>query len=72
MLPISLYQGELWARAQGCDAAVVMVKRDVYRTLDLSALKDALRTPVVVDGRNVFDLSALAGTGLVVQALGKG
>lgn len=56
MLPISSCHGELWARAQGCDAAVVMVKHDVYEQLDLGALKDALRTPVVVDGRQVFEV----------------
>ena len=28
MLPISSYQGDLWA--QGCGAAAVMVKHDVY------------------------------------------
>jgi len=72
MLPISSYQGELWARAQGCDAAVVMVKHDVYQALDLGALKDALRTPIVVDGRNVLRPDEYAAAGLVVRALGKG
>jgi UDP-N-acetyl-D-mannosaminuronic acid dehydrogenase len=48
------YQGEVLAMAQGCDATVVMVAHEAYRALDLDALKAALRTPVLVDGRRVF------------------
>jgi UDP-N-acetyl-D-mannosaminuronic acid dehydrogenase len=68
---VPAYQGDLWARAQGCDAAAVMVKHDVYQQLDLGALKDALRTPVVVDGRRVFDAEEARRTGFVYRGVGK-
>ena len=32
----------------------------------------AMRTPVVVDGRNVFDLSVFMQAGLAMRAVGKG
>jgi UDP-N-acetyl-D-mannosaminuronic acid dehydrogenase len=68
---VPAYQGDLWGRVQGCDATVVMVKHDVYQTLDLGALKDALRTPVVVDGRWVFDAEEARAAGLIYRVVGK-
>lgn len=52
------YQGEILDRVKGCDAAVVMVAHSVYRKIDPAALKLTLRTPVLVDGRNVIDALA--------------
>jgi UDP-N-acetyl-D-mannosaminuronic acid dehydrogenase len=57
---------------RGSDCAALVTKHREYFALTPERLSAAMRTPVLVDGRNVFDLSALAGTGLVVQALGKG
>jgi hypothetical protein len=37
--------------------------------LDLGALKDALRTPVVVDGRRVFDAEEARGAGFVYRGV---
>jgi len=48
------YQGDVYALAEGCAAVVVMVAHSEYKTLDLAALKAALRAPVLVDGRRVF------------------
>ena len=67
---VSEYQGDLWARVHGCDAAVVMVAHGAYRALDLAALKAALRTPVLVDGRHVFDATRARAAGLVYRCVG--
>ena len=67
---VSEYQGELWACVRGCDAAVVMVAHGAYRALDLAALKAALRTPVLVDGRHVFDATRARAAGLVYRCVG--
>ncbi|MBN1874746.1 MAG: hypothetical protein JXA33_10990 [Anaerolineae bacterium] len=54
------------------DAVVTMVKHDEYRSLDLAALKAALRTPVVVDGRRVFEAEVSRGAGLRTNEVGIG
>lgn len=66
------YQGDLMERVAGCDAAVVMVKHDEYQGLDLTALRQALRKPVLVDGRKVFDRAQAARAGLVFRGVGQG
>lgn len=49
------YKGDLFAKADGCDAAVIMVRHEEYLHLELAALKAKLRTPILVDGRRTFD-----------------
>lgn len=66
------YQGDLMERVAGCDAAVVMVKHAEYLGLDLAALRQALRQPVLVDGRKVFDRAQAAKAGLVFRGVGQG
>lgn len=66
------YQGDLAQTAAGCDAAVVMVRHKAYQQLDLSLLKSALRTPVLIDGRRVFNSAQARAAGLVYRLVGAG
>lgn len=68
---VSEYQGDLLSAAQGCDAAVVMVAHTPYKNLNLPALRAALRRPVLVDGRNLYDSAALRAAGWVYRGIGK-
>jgi UDP-N-acetyl-D-mannosaminuronic acid dehydrogenase len=66
------YRGDALELARGCDAAVVMVAHSVYRTLDLDLLKAALRTPLLIDGRRVFEAKQAQATGLAYRGIGLG
>ncbi len=66
------YRGDLWERLQRCDAAVLMVKHDAYRNLDLHRLKEVLRTPILIDGRGFFDPAAVRAAGLMYRGIGRG
>lgn len=64
------HNGDLTQLAQNCDAAVVMVRHQEYLQLDLDMLKSALRRPILVDGRGVFDNSRMLGAGYTYRAVG--
>lgn len=66
------YQGELYERVRGCDAAIVMVAHSAYRSLDLARLAQQLRTPILVDGRGIFDPLQAHGVGLRYRGVGRG
>lgn len=66
------HQGDLMEKARGCDAAVVMVKHSAYLSLDLRALKDALRSPILVDGRRVYDGKLASDLGFMYVCIGSG
>lgn len=69
---VRAYQGDVLQRARGCDAAILMVAHDAYRSLDLAKLQEALRTPVLVDGRHLYDAEQARAAGLVFRAIGQG
>jgi UDP-N-acetyl-D-mannosaminuronic acid dehydrogenase len=54
------------------DAAVIVTKHKQYFELDLAWLKDTMRTPVLIDGRNVFEAEKVQAAGFVYKAVGKG
>ncbi len=66
------YEGDLFDRVRGCDAAVLMVAHRAYKALDLARLKAALRTPVLVDGRRAFTAEQAQAAGLRYRAVGLG
>jgi UDPglucose 6-dehydrogenase len=49
-----------------------MVRHDVYTTLDLAQLAALMRTPVLVDGRNLFSCEKARNAGFTYRCLGVG
>jgi UDP-N-acetyl-D-mannosaminuronic acid dehydrogenase len=66
------YMGDVFERAAGCDAAIVMVAHRAYRGLDLAALRAVLRTPILIDGRHVIAAEQARAAGLNYYGLGQG
>jgi len=54
------------------DAAVIVTKHKQYFDLDLAWLRDTMRTPILIDGRNVFDAATVRAAGFTYKAIGKG
>jgi len=67
---VRTYQGQVLELAQGCDVAVVMVRHQVYRSLDLLALRARMRTPLLIDGRAVYSRSQAQAAGLQYWGVG--
>jgi UDP-N-acetyl-D-mannosaminuronic acid dehydrogenase len=57
---------------RGADAVVVVTSHRPYYDLDLAWLAKIMRTPIVIDGRNVFDARAVRAAGFTYRAIGKG
>lgn len=69
---ITGYQGGLLELAKGCIAVVLMVRHRPYLELDLVALNSVLSSPVFIDGRGVYDPSALQSAGFIFRTIGRG
>jgi UDP-N-acetyl-D-mannosaminuronic acid dehydrogenase len=54
------------------NAVVIVTRHRPYYDLDLSWLKGVMQTPVLVDGRNVFDAERAQAAGFTYRAIGKG
>jgi UDP-glucose 6-dehydrogenase len=58
--------------AEGCDAVVVCTEWNEFRHLDMDRIRRAMRTPVVYDGRNIYDPEHMARLGFRYHAVGRG
>ncbi len=58
--------------AQGADALVVVTEWRQFRSPDFAGLRKALRTPVIVDGRNLYDPTLVRQLGFEHVAVGRG
>ena len=61
-----------YAMAAGCDVVVVCTEWNEFKQLDLARLRDAMRSPIVVDGRNIYDPAEMARLGFRYRGLGRG
>jgi UDP-N-acetyl-D-mannosaminuronic acid dehydrogenase len=55
----------------GADLAIFMVAHKEYEKLTPGILKKLMRTPVVADGRNLFDADRMTRAGIVYVGVGK-
>lgn len=63
---------DLWLMLEGSDCAAVVTGHRIYYEIDLARMAAVMRSPVLVDGRNVFDGKRCRAVGLVYYGLGKG
>ncbi|MCM5703402.1 UDP-glucose dehydrogenase family protein [Larsenimonas salina] len=57
---------------RGADALVIVTEWKEFRTLDFKWLKEQLSLPVLIDGRNLYEPSAVHEAGLMYYAIGRG
>jgi UDPglucose 6-dehydrogenase len=55
----------------GADAVAVVTEWKRFRELDLRRLKKAMRTPLILDGRNIFDPEKARALGFEYAGVGR-
>jgi UDP-N-acetyl-D-mannosaminuronic acid dehydrogenase len=57
--------------AEGAHCLALVTKHAEYYSLDLDQIKKAMKTPIIVDGRNVFDTDIVKKKGFEYRSVGK-
>jgi UDPglucose 6-dehydrogenase len=57
--------------ATGADAAVIVTEWDELRSLASDELREAMRTPLIVDGRNLLDPDEARAAGFTYEGIGR-
>ena len=57
---------------EGADAVVIVTEWDAFRALDLGRMKAALKSPIVVDLRNVYRAEEMRAHGFTYHGIGRG
>ena len=60
------------AALQGADALAIVTEWSEFRSPDFDLIKESLTTPVIFDGRNLYDPNVVKRFGLQYYAIGRG
>ena len=63
---------DLYEAASGADAVVIMTEWNEFRGLDLERLRGLMKTPVIIDARNVLDPAQTRAAGFTYAGTGRG
>jgi UDPglucose 6-dehydrogenase len=69
--PAMSYVGDAYAAAKDADALLILTDWKEFAALDLDRLHGALRYPIVVDGRNLFDPAVMQRHGFTYMSVGR-
>jgi UDPglucose 6-dehydrogenase len=58
--------------AKGADAIVVVTEWNEFKNLDLARVRDLMKQPVLIDGRNIYDPRAMRRLGFRYRGVGRG
>jgi UDPglucose 6-dehydrogenase len=65
------YAADAYAAAEGADALLILTEWKEFTALDLARIKRQLRSPLVLDGRNLFTRAEMAEAGLNYHSIGR-
>jgi UDPglucose 6-dehydrogenase len=65
------YAADPYAAMDGADALLILTEWKEFASLDLQRIKRLLRSPIVLDGRNVFSHAEMAEAGLSYYSIGR-
>jgi UDPglucose 6-dehydrogenase len=65
------YAGDLYAAAKGADAVLILTDWKEFGKIDLVKLNQAVRFPIVVDGRNLYKPQTMAEHGFTYVSMGR-
>jgi UDPglucose 6-dehydrogenase len=72
ILPAVIMFDDPYTMAKGCDALVVVTEWNEFKQLDLGKVKGLLKSPVLYDGRNIYEPSAMKAMGFNYRGIGRG
>jgi len=58
--------------AEGCDLIMVNTEWNEFRQLALRKIKEVMKTPLIFDGRNIYDPKKMADLGFRYRGVGRG
>jgi len=65
------FAGDLYAAVAGADALAIMTEWGMFQGADLGAVQEAMNTPVIFDGRNLFRLEEMRAAGFTYWSIGR-
>lgn len=61
-----------YSMSEDCDALMVITEWNEFKQLDLEKIKGLLKTPIIFDGRNIYDPAIMKKMGFKYRGMGRG
>jgi len=61
-----------YTMSDGCDALIVVTEWNEFKQLDLEKVKSLLKSPVIFDGRNIYEPKKMKEMGFNYRGMGRG
>ncbi len=58
--------------ADSADALVIVTEWNEFKSLDMQQIRKAMRRPVLIDGRNIYEAGEMADLGFIYRGMGRG
>lgn len=58
--------------AQGADALILVTEWNEFKQLDMERIRDLMRQPILIDGRNIYDPEKMKALGFIYRGIGRG
>src|SRR5438128_5487767 len=71
LLPEVEHMKDAYAVAAGADALVLVTECNEFRQLNMARIKQLMRNPVIVDGRNIYDPALMRSLGFTYRGIGR-
>jgi UDPglucose 6-dehydrogenase len=71
LMPAVEIYDDVYKMTEGCDALVVVTPWNEFKQLDLDKVRDLLKSPIVYDGRNIYDPMVMKEMGFTYRAIGR-
>jgi len=71
-LPVVNYVNSAYEAAEGADAVVIATPWNEFKNLDMGRILEGLKTPILIDGRNMYDPDLMHEMGFKYRGVGRG
>ncbi len=65
------YSNNAYEAAKEADALLILTEWEEFASLDLRRLREALKYPIIIDGRNLYEPAAMAAQGFAYYSVGR-
>ncbi|MFQ6000510.1 MAG: UDP-glucose dehydrogenase family protein [Anaerolineae bacterium] len=72
IMPDVTYCSDPYQAAEGSDALIVVTEWNEFQHLDMVRIKELMRQPVLIDGRNIYHPQTLGELGFIYRGVGRG
>jgi UDPglucose 6-dehydrogenase len=65
------YSEHLYETIEDTDACLILTEWDDVKSIDWTVFKEKVKQPIVIDGRNLFELDAMRSEGIIYHSIGR-